>query len=247
MGGRRGGRRAVVIALAVGLLVALVPAAAGASASAEASFVAKVNAERAAQGLPALHVDGQLTEVARGWTAQMAATSNLAHRPNLRAAVAGDPELVGENVGTSHITGAGQGELVDELHRAFMASPGHRANVLGDWTHIGVAVGLTNGGDEMWVTVNFKRVAPPAAVAAGDPSAPSPEPELDATAADATTDAAAQDVTAGEGAPAPAAAAAEPVTRKAPYRVLSPSVRAHFALAKAPLLPRQFAGSATAV
>ena len=130
MTGTRQAHRLAAVAVAVALLLLGLAPAAGASGSAESSFVAKLNAERTQRGLPALGVDGQLTHVARDWTAQMAAQGAISHRPNLRAVVAADAARVGENVGRSVLTGAAEDQLIERIHRAFMESPGHRQNVL---------------------------------------------------------------------------------------------------------------------
>ena len=54
---------------------------------------------------------------------------------------------LGENVG--------YGTSVSQLHSAFMASPLHKANILGsDYRFVGV--GVAKAGGYMWVTVVFE-------------------------------------------------------------------------------------------
>jgi hypothetical protein len=150
--------RAGMLTLAGGafLVLAATIATAATWASAEDAFVQKINAERQANGLAPVSVDVQLTRVARDWSARMAAENHLYHNPGLATAVAGDWQRLGENVGTSTKTGATIDELVDRLHIAFMDSPGHRANVLGDFNYAGVGVSMVMA-DKMWVTVNFMK------------------------------------------------------------------------------------------
>ena len=124
-------------------------------AAQEVAFATKINAERAEDGKGHLAVNLQLTGVARTWTDEMAAAGEMSHNPELAGQVEGDWTRVGENVGHSTKTGASPAELVERLHVAFMNSPGHRANVLGDFNQVGVGVRIT--GDTMWVTVNFMK------------------------------------------------------------------------------------------
>jgi uncharacterized protein YkwD len=130
-------------------------AANGTYAAEEVSFAAKINNERTNRGLPRLVVNLQLTGVARGWTDQMASAGSMSHNPRVAAQVEGDWTRLGENVGYSTRTGASTADLVSRLHVAFMESPGHRANVLGDYNQVGVGVRMA--GDTMWVTVNFMK------------------------------------------------------------------------------------------
>lgn len=148
---------AVVLLVTVSVIGATVlsdGAAAATHAAAEKSLVAKVNKERRTRGLGRLIIDVQLTRVARAWADTMAARDVLGHNPRLAVQVKGDWRRVGENVGYSTKSGASEATLLSRLHDAFMASPGHRANVLRDYNQIGVGVTVTPKG-KMWVTVVF--------------------------------------------------------------------------------------------
>jgi uncharacterized protein YkwD len=254
-GNRQAGRLALVAILSAMLLLTLCSVA-GASGSAEADFVSRLNAERAQRGLPALSVDGQLTHVARDWSDQMIASGGISHRPNLRAAVTDAAAALGENVGRSALTGASEAELVARIHRAFMDSPGHRHNVLGDWTHVGVGVRVTDGGSNMWVTVNFKAVAAPSPQPTTEPEpteqtgaagTETARPQASAAEQDAV-EVESGDVAAGRAVPQPQAAGADEVEAterplvSTALRALSPAIRAHFALHDPRPLPRQLAG-----
>lgn len=109
-----------------------------------ASLVGPVNQVRTANGLPPLDVDAPAASYAQAWSQHMAQTGVLAHSPNLASATTGWKRL-GENVG--------YGPTVGSVVEAFMESPGHRANMLGDWTHVGVGVVEADG--LVWVTVVF--------------------------------------------------------------------------------------------
>lgn len=119
-------------ALLVAMTIALSPLAAhGAdatttessfSADDELAYVAKVNEVRAAHGLGPLTIDSNMTEAARGWTTWMVDNTKLAHADDIVTGAPSDWLKVGENVGC--------GGMLDAIWEAFLASPGHRANVL---------------------------------------------------------------------------------------------------------------------
>jgi hypothetical protein len=147
---RRLPSRLTIAALLVALL-ALVPQSAAQAQTLqpdlESRLVELTNRSRAQQGLRPLAVELQLTRVARDWSNTMAAERKLYHRPDLRGAINGDWQRIGENVGV--------GPSVERIHEAFMASPGHRANVLGDFDRLGI--GIYERNDRLWITVNFLR------------------------------------------------------------------------------------------
>ncbi|MGH2829121.1 MAG: CAP domain-containing protein, partial [Actinomycetota bacterium] len=113
----------------------------------ENSFVSRINSERSTRGLSSLRWNEDLASVARRHARRMADSGNLHHNPNLRNEVEGW-EIVGENVGF--------GPNVDELHRAFMDSASHRANVLDrDYTLLGTGTVWRDG--TLWVTEVFMK------------------------------------------------------------------------------------------
>lgn len=134
--------------------------------TAEAGFVEAINASRATQGLAPLAVNDDLTTVARGWSSQLAVVGSLSHNPSYTDQYPGEWRRLAENVGTMTWAGADTATLVDRLHRAFMDSAGHRANILGDYNQLGV--GVVTVGPTMWVTVNFLQ-GPVPVVAEPDP------------------------------------------------------------------------------
>lgn len=141
--------RLTIVALLVALL-ATVPFAPSAQARTlapdlESRLVALTNEARTSRGLPPLRVELQLTRVARDWSNTMADRGRISHRPDLRGAIVGDWSRIGENVGV--------GPSIERTHEAFMNSPGHRANVLGDFDRVGV--GIYEDGGRYWMTLNF--------------------------------------------------------------------------------------------
>lgn len=120
---------------------------AGADSASEAGFLAKINASRATHGLAPLSVDGGLTSHARKHTQDMMDADGIFHSSSgeLKAAAGSGWSKLGENVG--------RGGTVDTLHQAFMKSPGHKANVLGDYNKVGIGTGTKDG--VLYVTVVF--------------------------------------------------------------------------------------------
>lgn len=115
----------------------------------EEAFLDLINDERRQRGLNALKGYWDLQDDARSHSVVMENGDHLHHNPNLSSVtVPGYWQSLGENVGV--------GPSVESLHRAFMNSEGHRRNILGDWTHIGIGVRRP---DKMWVTVVFMRAA----------------------------------------------------------------------------------------
>lgn len=140
-------------------VAASVPAAAPAAvgrpvvdAGEEAQFVALLNKRRRSVGVRAVVVHSDLVDVARGWSASMARTDQLAHNPRLGGQVH-TWRIVGENVGL--------GYSVASLDDAFWASPGHRYNLL-DRQFTEVGVGVVTLGQKIWVTLDFRALWPAA-------------------------------------------------------------------------------------
>ena len=150
--------------LIAGLMLATVPASGVASASrtswncfdhkrAERQFARKMNMARDSRGSSKMSLDKQLSKVARRHAYAMANETDLFHSNMTRLGQrVTNWRTLGENVG--------MGGSVDSLHRAFMASPGHKANILyGGFEHMGVGTATKN--NTLFVTVVFEGARDP--------------------------------------------------------------------------------------
>lgn len=100
--------------------------------------------DRAANGLPALARDPRLEQIARRYSREMAKVGDVAHFSRvsgnavnrIRAAgILPMPRVIAENVGRDYNAA--------DAERGFMASPGHRDNILNPaLTHVGVGVAI---------------------------------------------------------------------------------------------------------
>lgn len=153
---RRADRRSLVsvfmavFASALFGIVALtgVPAQA-AEADDEAAFVAKINQLRTSLSLSTLAIDTELVAASRDWAIQLRADGELSHAADLSVGVSSNWAKLGENVGVADTN------QLDELFDAFVASPGHYANLVDPtFTHMGTAVVYDSNG-RMWTTHRF--------------------------------------------------------------------------------------------
>ena len=147
-------------------------------AEAAARLLTLLNGERAAAGLAPFTMRADVTEIAVGWTSTMAGSGHLAHndayftretRTRLGA------RLLGENV-------AYDGSI-DAAHRALMASPPHRANIL-DARFTVIGIGAEQRDRTWWVTEDFVQ---PVAVAPASAAPSAPATSAPAAAPTATT------------------------------------------------------------
>jgi uncharacterized protein YkwD len=114
--------------------------------SADKRMAKKINTTRSKNDKTELTLDPHLSKVARRHTRSMAKSGNVVHTSNLGSKVTGWKSL-GENVG--------YGSNVKQLHKMFMDSDGHRANILGSsFRYVGVATVKKNG--YTWTTVVFE-------------------------------------------------------------------------------------------
>jgi hypothetical protein len=194
--------------LVLGILVfAGTTAVASASPSEEAEFVSLINQSRASAGLSALTVHNDLVIGARNHTAEMIPTGTIFHSSSSQlSAVTSGWSVLGENVG--------KGPNPSVLHQAFMASPSHKANILGAFDRVGVGVGHDSEG-RVYVTVMFMKTA----------NAPAPT----TTSTTLTTAPPAPTTTTTAPAPGPTAAptpapAPDPAPEPAPSRPSAPAV-----------------------
>ncbi len=139
----------------IAVIITLLSLPSTAFANDEGDFVSRINTSRAAAGLPAVSVDGGLARAADVHSAAMLAGGAIYHSSNLASGAPSGWSALAENVGA--------GPSVESLHAAFMASAGHRRNIMGDYNYVGVGVVRSESG-QVWVTVRFAR-APSAAPA----------------------------------------------------------------------------------
>jgi uncharacterized protein YkwD len=161
-------------------LAALVVAAGGASRPAaadsvddETAFIDAINQIRVDLNLPVLEPLAELTATARQHTAEMAAAGEIFHADPISAGLTVDWVKLGENVGV----GAGIGVLVD----AFVASPGHYANII-DPSFTRIGVGVVWIGDSLYTTHRF--LQPPSDPGEEQPAALPALPSTVSTGAD---------------------------------------------------------------
>ena len=116
----------------------------GYSSSYESDFASLINGLRSSNGQSALSRDGSLDAEARAWSKAMAADGDISHS-NLGRFL--PPwSTAGENVGA--------GGSVTGLFGALADSAGHRANMLGNFTHFGIGVWVDSSG-QIWTTHVF--------------------------------------------------------------------------------------------
>lgn len=114
-------------------------------AQSERSLLQAVNAARAANGLRPLRLDARLEAAARSWSASLRRANAFTHGdfPSRMRAFR-IPGLAGENLAW----GSGPYTAASAVVAMWLASPGHRANLLNPqyrWIGIGVARGTFQG------------------------------------------------------------------------------------------------------
>jgi uncharacterized protein YkwD len=116
-----------------------------------------ISSERVARDLPALSVDAALRDDAQAYAESMASTGWLSHQGSdgstitdrAEAAGYGRWRFLGENLARGH-------QAAERVVAAWLASPGHRANLLtAEASEIGVGYARPSGGGERpyWVAV----------------------------------------------------------------------------------------------
>jgi len=144
--GKRSVSTFVLVTLVAGFIAILAPAA-SALTSVESCFYNYINAERHAVGRPSLTLKSDLTTIARNHSKKMAADGTIYHNNNLGNDISGNWYAAGENVG--------MGPDCKSVHDAFMASPGHKANILDtDYNQVGVGVAFDSDGT-VYITEDF--------------------------------------------------------------------------------------------
>ena len=114
----------------------------------ERSFARKMNKARNRSGRRRLSLDPEVSKVAMAHTRSMFRRAVLFHSPQSQLSRRVTRwSVLGENIGV--------GGSVKSLHKAFMASQLHRANILySTFRHVGVGAAKKKG--RLWVTVVFE-------------------------------------------------------------------------------------------
>jgi uncharacterized protein YkwD len=127
-------------------------------ATLEAAVVAGINAQRAAAGLPPLQLDPDLVMVARERSNDMAQRGYFSHVSptgetfsSLMQSQGVSCSWCGENIAYNNF---GYDQTVAVVLSAWMASPGHRDNVLrSTFSRVGVGVALGGSGVKYYTAV----------------------------------------------------------------------------------------------
>lgn len=131
------------------------------AATIEADVLADTNAEREANGLPALENDNALASIAQSHSADMLANNYFDHAD--RNGCAADCRLneagyswsaMGENIHMMSGYNLSPAATAQKIVTDWMNSPGHRANMLNaSYTHAGIGVALS--GSTIYTTEDF--------------------------------------------------------------------------------------------
>lgn len=119
------------------------------TADLEAYVLTAINNVRANAGLGPIALDPSISAISRDWSQQMAAGGFFQHRPGdqLNVMLPAGWRQWGENIASAPDIVYAQDSLE--------ASPGHYANMVGPFTHVGI--GVFSNGRQVWVTQNFAR------------------------------------------------------------------------------------------
>ena len=136
-----------------------------ASAAGEGTILVLVNQARAANGLGPLKLNSAMSAVSTAWANQMGANGKMEHNPSFSSQIPCGWTKAAENAAWNYSSPTA-------VHNGWMNSAGHKANILGDYTDIGIAFVTVNG--ETWAVENFGKYG--ASVPAPAPPAPPPAP-----------------------------------------------------------------------
>jgi uncharacterized protein YkwD len=136
----------------------------------------QTNKVRFDKGLPGYARDARLDKVAQAWAVQQWKNGKMSHNPNYAKQIPAGWTRAGENVAS--------GYTYTQVVGAWVASPSHYANLVRDYTSIGIGF-YESGGKRYWVQTfakypgtkqPSKPAAPPRAVYATEPAAPAGTP-----------------------------------------------------------------------
>lgn len=124
--------RALRLAIAALLVLVMGASLTGCQSSEQARVADLVNQTRAQYGRSYLRDNLQLDNKAQAWAEYLAGLNTLKHS-NLPDGITYQWRSLAENVG--------YGGSIEQVHRAYLNSPGHRANILDPrWNYMGTGV-----------------------------------------------------------------------------------------------------------
>ncbi|MBS3941861.1 MAG: S-layer homology domain-containing protein [Actinobacteria bacterium] len=134
------------------------PTRTSAESSAESHLVAEHNRVRAGASRAALRAAGDLTDVARAWSDEMARTGSFRHNPSVSGQIC-CWSAWGENIAWAGPVDAigGWKATADRIMRGWLDSPGHRDNLMSaTFDEVGIGVTVASNG-RMYATAVFRR------------------------------------------------------------------------------------------
>ncbi|KRF31075.1 CAP domain-containing protein [Yonghaparkia sp. Soil809] len=168
----------VAFALVLGLFGSLIAAPQPAHADESGVLFSLLNQARNGEGRSSLERMAALDAVALEWAQAMAASGALSHNQSLGSRIPGGWSFIGENVARGYPSG-------EAMHQGWWGSSGHRANMLGDFTDVGIA--FLSAGGSTWGVQVFARygasLPPYSAPAPAQPAPAQPAPAPPAAAA----------------------------------------------------------------
>lgn len=182
---RSSSRARVIIILFVGMLATfygIIGSPSVAHASPASDVLSITNSDRAANGLAPFNTNAAINQVAYNWAVQMAQAQSMVHNPNYPSQIPAGWSSAGENIAYGQATAA-------DVMTAWMNSPHHRENILGNYTTMGVGMYTDSNGVNWWVQDfgNYPAAAPaPAPVVAPPAPAPAPAPVTSPTTSNST-------------------------------------------------------------
>lgn len=170
-----------LLASVAGALTLLAIVVAPAWASVRSDVASLVNEARTADGHDPLTFNSDVDAVAQAWAEHLAQVGRLSHNPAYAAQIPAGWTGAAENVASNSDPTAAA------MHTQLMESPGHRANIMGDFTHIGVGYAVDDSGGG-WLVEVFARYPEPMPGDYG-PAAPTPseQPSSEPSTEPATT------------------------------------------------------------
>lgn len=124
------------------------PTQANAAESDVTTILNQTNSARTAAGLPALKRNTAMDAVAQAWAKKMADANSMSHNPNYSTQIPSGWTRASENVAYGYKSGA--------VVPAWLNSPGHKANIMGDVTDIGIGYYVDAKG-VAWSVQNFAK------------------------------------------------------------------------------------------